>query len=286
MTAPSWVTRLVDSPSSPWLSRARPMSRILTTPPGASSRFCGLTSRWTRPRSEACCKPQRRLPAIVAGPVEGQRAVRLDQAGEVDPFDVFHDEEVGAADLVGVDGPDDVGVVELRGGADLALEAADGVGVLQALLADDLDGDDAAELPVAGLEDGAHAALAEALQQDVGAEQQARALALEELVGLVRRQPPPTDQLAGQGARLGKGGLQPDGLVKPARLQQPAPAEGVHQTGGGVERHGNHPARSRWVGGSMMAGIVTRGEGEDERSVADAGAPDKDVIVDSYSMNL
>ena len=77
-----------------------------------------------------------------------------------------------AAHLVGVEGADDVGVVELGGGADLAVEAANGVGVVQPLLADELQGDDLAELPVAGLEDLAHAALAQPLQQDVGAEQQ------------------------------------------------------------------------------------------------------------------
>ena len=62
--------------------------------------------------------------------------------------------------------------------ADLALEAAHRVGVVEPLLADELEGDDRAELPVAGLEDLAHAALAEALQEDVRAEHQIAAPAL------------------------------------------------------------------------------------------------------------
>ena len=47
------------------------------------------------------------------------------------------------------------------------------VGVGEAVLADELDGDDAAELLVARLEDLAHAALAQPFQHDVGAKHQA-----------------------------------------------------------------------------------------------------------------
>ena len=36
---------------------ARPKSRTLTCPCGVSMRLWGLTSRWTMPRSKACCKP-------------------------------------------------------------------------------------------------------------------------------------------------------------------------------------------------------------------------------------
>jgi len=88
-------------------------------------------------------------------------------------------------------------VCQLGGGTDLALEAADGVGVRQAILADDLQGDDAAEAPVAGLEDFSHAALAEPLQEDIGAEDEV--VALQELVGLVRRQPAALEKGPGPG---------------------------------------------------------------------------------------
>ncbi len=64
-------------------------------------------------------------------------------------------------------------MVELGGRPHLAVEAPHGIGVGQPLLADHLEGDDAAELPVARLEDLAHAAFAEPLQQDVGAEDEA-----------------------------------------------------------------------------------------------------------------
>ena len=99
-------------------------------------------------------------------------------------------------------------MLQLSGGADLALEATDGVEVVQLLFADDLHGDDTAELPVLGLEDLTHAALAQFLQQDVGAEQQFGAPAAKELIHLIRRQPASPDQLAGQGAWFGGGAQQ------------------------------------------------------------------------------
>jgi hypothetical protein len=82
-----------------------------------------------------------------------------------------------------------------------SLETPRCVGVGQPLGADELQGHHPAQLPVAGLEHLAHAAFAEALQEDVGAQQQFAALALEELIGLKGGQPAPPDQLTGQ--RLG-----------------------------------------------------------------------------------
>ena len=54
----------------------------------------------------------------------------------------------------------------------------------------------------------AHAALAQPLQQHVGAEQQPVAATLEELVGLIRRQPASKHQFSCQGTRLGEPVLQ------------------------------------------------------------------------------
>ena len=54
---------------------------------------------------------QRRLPDELARLRHRQRAVLLDQPGQVGrSFDVLHDEQVRAADLVGVEGADDVRV--------------------------------------------------------------------------------------------------------------------------------------------------------------------------------
>jgi hypothetical protein len=62
---------------------------------------------------------------------------------------------------------DDVGVVELRGGAGLAQEATGGVADVVAALLDELDGDGAAEHFVLGPVDDAHAARAERLTDEV-----------------------------------------------------------------------------------------------------------------------
>ena len=129
----------------------------------------------------------------------------------------------------------------------LALEAAHGVGVVEPLLADELEGDDAAELPVAGLEDLAHAALAEPLQQDIGAEKKFLAAALEELVGLVGGQPVAADQLAGQGFGIGKARLQRRQFVQLRRLQQPVLSQGVHQGHGRNDGHAHHRERMTTV---------------------------------------
>ena len=78
--------------------------------------------------------------------------------------------------------------------AHLALEAAHRVGIGQFLLADELDGDDLAQFPVARLEDGPHAALADAFEQDVGTQQQFLTAALQQLIGLVGREPTAVDE--------------------------------------------------------------------------------------------
>ena len=124
------------------------------------------------------------------------------------PLDVLHDQQVRAADLVGVVGADDVRMGQRRRRPNLALEAAHGVGVVEPFLADELEGDDPAELPVAGLEDLAHAALAQPLQQDVRAQEKILASPLEELVGLVGSEPASLDQLPGERFRVGEAGLE------------------------------------------------------------------------------
>ena len=73
------------------------------------------------------------------------------------------------------------------GQAGFLVEALHRGRVGQVVLADDLECVDAIEPAVPGLEDRAHAALAQALQQDVGAQQQVGASTEEDLVDLVRR---------------------------------------------------------------------------------------------------
>jgi hypothetical protein len=85
----------------------------------------------------------------------------------------------------------------------------------QPLLADDLEGDDAAQLPVLGLEDSAHAAFAKPFEQDVGTQQQFGAAAQEESVRLGLGQPR---------TALGQGpGQQANGPTRARSALLPAP---------------------------------------------------------------
>ena len=152
-------------------TRASPMSRIFSRgslpllPPGRSNgsgvtiRLAGLMSRWTRPCSWACCKPVRRLPNVVDGVGRGERAVLLDQPGEVDAGDVLHRQVRQRAVQVGLEHGDDVRVVRVRAAVlHLLLEPLAGLRVAEPVRGDDLQGDDAVEAELFRLVDHAHAA--------------------------------------------------------------------------------------------------------------------------------
>ena len=68
-------------------------------------------------------QPQRRLPDEITARADRQRTDLPDEVIKVYPLDKFHDQEVVALDLIGVVSMDDVGMVELGGRLDLALEA-------------------------------------------------------------------------------------------------------------------------------------------------------------------
>src|SRR4029079_19382422 len=106
--------------------------------------------------------------------------------------------------LIGIVDDDDIGVSELSDGAGLALEADVGVGPRHVLLANDLESDNAAEALMPRLEDCPHAALADALLDDVWAEDEIIGASLKDLVDLVGRQPAALHQLAGQPLRVGE----------------------------------------------------------------------------------
>jgi hypothetical protein len=159
-------------------------------------------------------KSQGGLANEVAGLGYRRWALLPNQLREVDTLDVFHDEEVVAVDFAGVERMDDVGMRQLGGGVDFAVESANGVRVAQPFLADELQGDNLAELPVARLEDLPHAAFAQPLQNDVGTQDQVLAVPQEELVGLIRGEPTPLHELPGQGFRVGEAGLETAGNLR------------------------------------------------------------------------
>ena len=90
----------------------------------------------------------------------GERPQRL-------PLDQLHDEEGLALVLVDVVDRADVGVVQGGGGAGLAPEPLQALGILGILLGQELQGDAAAEAGVLGLVDDPHAAAAQWLQDAV-----------------------------------------------------------------------------------------------------------------------
>ena len=141
---------------------------------------------------------------MVAGLADGQGPGLPDQPRQVRALDIFHDQQMRAADLIGVDGVDDVGMVQRGGGPDLAVKAPHRSRVGQAIGLDHLERDDLAQLPVAGLEDLAHAPFPQPFQQHVVTKQEFLAPLLQELIDLIGGEPTAAEQLAGQRLRVGK----------------------------------------------------------------------------------
>ncbi len=110
---------------------------------------------------------ERRLPDVLARFGERQRPLALQIGGKTFALDELHDEEVQTAGLVGVEGGDDVRVLQLRRRPHLLLEALHAGRVVDQGWIDDLERDQALHPPVFRLVDGAHAALAEQGQHAV-----------------------------------------------------------------------------------------------------------------------
>ena len=106
----------------------------------------------------------RRLADEVTSVRHWQRPLLLHVPRQVDPLDELHDQKVRAASLVGVEGADNVGVVQLGRRLHFALETLDRLGIVEQLGVDDLQGDEAIHLLVSGLVDGAHASLPQQLK--------------------------------------------------------------------------------------------------------------------------
>ncbi len=160
-----------------------------------------------------------------------QGARLLDEAGEVDAFDKLHCDVVRAVDLVGIVSADDVGVDELAGGANLALEppyhARDG----KVLAADDLERDGSLERDVPRLEDLPHAAFAELVQDDIGSERQLVAAALGDGVDLVNGEPAAAHDGPREGTWLLVLLLQFRQLSALSRIEKRAAVQGFDEAG-------------------------------------------------------
>ena len=109
---------------------------------------------------------------------------------------------MGVPHSVGIVGGHHVGVGQLGDRLDFAVEAVDGIVMAEPVGADDFQGDNALHQAMAGLEDLAHAPFAEPLQQEILTQDQGPAVAAQQLVGLVRRQPAALHQLSRQRLRV------------------------------------------------------------------------------------
>src|SRR5262245_65170026 len=130
-----------------------------------------------------------RLADAVARLRHRQGTAFLNQPAQVDALDILHGNVVTFGSHIGVDGPDQVGMIEPGSDLDLAGKAADDNRIAEQVLANNLEGDDAAELPVSGLEHLSHATLAKALQHHVVAQEQFLAAAGKDAVDLVGSAP-------------------------------------------------------------------------------------------------
>ena len=130
-------------------------------------------SRWTIPWAWAASSPRAAWIRQSIAWTTGSGPPLADDAVEVAPLDVFHDQEVDAAVLVGVERGDDVGVLEPAGGLDLAPEPQDGLRSRANEGGRILSATTSAQPAMPRLEDHAHAALAELVEDQVVADEQA-----------------------------------------------------------------------------------------------------------------
>ena len=136
---------------------ARPKSRTLATPLSVTKMLAGLTSRWTMPAScadfEGVGELHRHLDQLVGRELPPDQPLL-----ERRSLQQLHDQKRLSLVLTEVVDGADVGVVERRGGARLALKALEGLAVLGHLRGQELDRHLAAEIGVLGLIDDPHAA--------------------------------------------------------------------------------------------------------------------------------
>ena len=104
---------------------------------------------------------QGRLTHIVAGVRDRQRTFFLQHILQVGPFHEIHDQNPQLTGAVGVERPDDVGMIELGGGTNLAIEAFQGTRVVEEGLVDDLEGNQNLHEAMLRLVDDAHTAAAQ-----------------------------------------------------------------------------------------------------------------------------
>ncbi len=130
--------------------------------------------------------------------LDRKRSVLLHQRREVAPFDVFHHQKVHAVSFVGIVGGDDIRMPQLGGRPHLAFEARHGSRVPHRLCRQHLQSHQSIHPAMLGLEDLAHAAGAELVEDRIVAQEQGLDLAVEDLMTLERREVACADELPSQ----------------------------------------------------------------------------------------
>ena len=130
MYMPLWVSRPaavllnglagVDDPGQSQVEHADRPARV-------EHQVAGLMSRWTIPWAWAASRPRAAWIRQSMAWRTGSGPRLADDAVEVASLDVVHDQEMDAAVFVGVEGGDEVGVLEPAGGLDLAPKPHDGI---------------------------------------------------------------------------------------------------------------------------------------------------------------
>ena len=151
---------------------ARPKSMMTTSPRLLIMMFCGFRSRWMMPRSCAAASPAQSLRAVSMALSAGSRPMRGEQRGEVFAIHVLHGDERHAFDLADVVNAADVGVGDLAGDADFAMEAFEQALIARGLFGQEFQRDGLAEREVGGAIDFAHAAAAEQGDDAIAAAEQ------------------------------------------------------------------------------------------------------------------
>src|SRR5262249_24268694 len=129
----------------------------------------------------------------------------------------------------GVEGADDVRVIELGRGAHLAFEELTGPLGVHEVRGENLQGDDAVHRLVLGLEDAAHDAAADAIENAILTERESVGSAAIDHLGLEARQQALIDQGASHGLAAVIFGRQLSRPGKFFRAEQPAVAQALEE---------------------------------------------------------
>ncbi len=135
--------------------------------------FAGFKSRWVMPWACGFLQRLRDFRADFQDLIERQRAF-AEAIGERLALEIFHDQEVHAVLRADVVQRADVGMIQRRNRAGLALHALFQFGVGGKMIGENLDGDVASEAGVAGAVHLAHSTRTEGRLNFVGAELAAR----------------------------------------------------------------------------------------------------------------